>query len=116
MEGCKGDTTCGSRPSTVNDLRDPAYAEMATFTFHWVKGGKAKKGQLQIQKSGSKAVQAPRVPSGKLCFAIGCNGRSLYLAKLNQTLIFFHQSSFNVLTQCHQGQDLGAVRPLTGVK
>jgi len=64
VEGCEGNTTCGNRPAGGNDLRDPAYAEMATFTFHWVKGGKAKKGQLQIQKSGSKAVQAPRPRSG----------------------------------------------------
>merc|ERR1719483_1851072 len=66
VEGCDGQTTCGERPSSSNDMRDPSYAVMSTFTFHW----NAKK--LSITKSGSKAANK-NTKSGQ---GIGC-GKSV---------------------------------------
>ena len=63
VEGCEGDTTCGSRPSTANDLRDSAYSVLGTFSFRWLANGK-----LEITKSGDKTVK--RVIKSSL--AIGC--------------------------------------------
>ena len=83
VEGCEGNTTCGERPETGNDLRDPAYAAMATFTFHWVKGGKAKRGQLQISKSGTKGVQMPRASSGS---GPGC-GKTINWSTMKQVSV-----------------------------
>ena len=83
MEGCEGNTTCGNRPESGNDLRDRAYAAMATFTFHWVKEGKAKRGQLQISKIGTKGVQMPRASSGS---GPGC-GKTINWSKMRQVSV-----------------------------
>ncbi len=53
VEGCEGDTTCGNRPSTVNDFRDSAYAVLGTFSFRWLGNG-----NLMITKSGDKTVKS----------------------------------------------------------
>lgn len=68
MEGCEGDTTCGNRPSTVNDLRDSAYAVLGTFSFRWLDNG-----NLEISKSGGKTVKSEKPSSSSF---IGC-GRSI---------------------------------------
>ena len=67
VEGCEGDTTCGNRPSAVNDLRDPSYAELGTFLFQWLDNG-----QLYISKRGRKSVLSERSSQGMY----GC-GRSI---------------------------------------
>ena len=63
VEGCEGDTTCGSRPSTVNDFRDSAYSVLGTFSFRWLGNG-----NMEITKSGGKTVKSERNSSS----AIGC--------------------------------------------
>lgn len=68
VEGCEGDTTCGNRPSTVNDLRDSAYAVLGTFSFRWLDNG-----NLEISKSGGKTVKSEKPSSSSF---IGC-GRSI---------------------------------------
>ncbi|XP_078382049.1 uncharacterized protein LOC144664721 [Oculina patagonica] len=62
VEGCEGDTTCGKRPSTVNDFRDSAYAVLGTFSFRWLGNGK-----LEIIKSGGKKVKSERHSSSFGC-------------------------------------------------
>ena len=64
VEGCEGATTCGNRPSTVNDLRDPSYAELGTFSFQWPGDG-----QLYITKVSNKTVNSER--SSKPQFGCG---------------------------------------------
>ncbi|XP_044183213.1 uncharacterized protein LOC114955585 [Acropora millepora] len=54
VEGCEGDTTCGNRPSSVNDFRDPSYAELGTFSFKWLEDG------WQIAKIGKKNVKSKK--------------------------------------------------------
>lgn len=68
VEGCEGDTTCGNRPSTVNDFRDSAYAVLGTFSFRWLSNGKC-----EISKSGGKTVKSVRPSSSS---SIGC-GKSI---------------------------------------
>lgn len=53
VEGCDGNTTCGERPSNVNDFRDPAYAELGTFSFRWLDDGR-----LRITKVSHKTVKS----------------------------------------------------------
>jgi len=55
VEGCEGATTCGNRPSNVNDVRDPAYAELGTFLFRWRDDGR-----LSITKASRKTVKSQR--------------------------------------------------------
>ena len=55
VEGCEGETTCGNRPDTVNELRDPSYAELGTFSFQWLGDG-----QLTITKVSKKTVNSER--------------------------------------------------------
>ena len=55
VEGCEGATTCGNRPSNVNDVRDPAYAELGTFLFRWRDDGR-----LSITKFSRKTVKSQR--------------------------------------------------------
>ncbi|XP_068698377.1 uncharacterized protein [Montipora foliosa] len=55
VEGCEGDTTCGNRPKNVNDFRDPAYAELGTFSFRWLDNGR-----LRITKVSNKTVKSER--------------------------------------------------------
>ena len=55
VEGCEGATTCGNRPSNVNDVRDPAYAELGTFSFRWLDDGR-----LSITKASPKTVKSER--------------------------------------------------------
>ena len=55
VEGCEGATTCGNRPSSVNDVRDPAYAELGTFSFRWHDDG-----SLSITKARRKTVKSER--------------------------------------------------------
>ncbi|XP_068751447.1 uncharacterized protein [Montipora capricornis] len=54
VEGCEGDTTCGNRPNNVNDLRDPSYAQLGTFSFRWLDG------RLRITKVSHKTVKSER--------------------------------------------------------
>ena len=63
VEGCDGSTTCGNRPSNVNDLRDSAFSVLATFSFQWI-GDK-----LNIAKAGDKNVKSQRSSSSKFA---GC--------------------------------------------
>ena len=72
VEGCEGDTTCGSRPSTVHDFRDSAYAVLGTFTFRWLGNG-----NLEITKSGGKTVKSEMNSSS----AIGC-GKTINWKKM----------------------------------
>ena len=72
VEGCEGDTTCGSRPSTVNDFRDSAYAVLGTFSFRWLDNG-----NLEITKSGDKTVKSQMNSSS----AIGC-GKTINWKKM----------------------------------
>ena len=65
VEGCDGNTTCGNRPSTVNDFRDSTYAILGTFSFSWFG-----KGKLRITKSAGKTAKQeqnsrPAVGCGK---------------------------------------------------
>lgn len=55
VEGCEGATTCGNRPSNVNDVRDPAYAQLGTFSFRWLDDGR-----LSISKVSHKTVKSQR--------------------------------------------------------
>ena len=52
VEGCDGPTTCGKRPSAVNDMRSLEYAVLSTYTFIWSDGS------LRIEKSGEKKVSS----------------------------------------------------------
>ena len=72
VEGCEGDTTCGSRPSTVNDFRDSAYSVLGTFSFRWLGNG-----NLEITKSGGKTVKSEMNSSS----GIGC-GRTINWKKM----------------------------------
>ena len=54
-EGCEGNTTCGNRLDNVNDFRDPAYAELGTFSFRWLVDGR-----LRITKISPKTVKSDR--------------------------------------------------------
>ena len=55
VEGCEGDTTCGNRPSFVNDFRDPSYAELGTFSFQWLGDG-----CFYISKIGRKNIKSEK--------------------------------------------------------
>ena len=66
VEGCEGDTTCGNRPDNVNDFRDPAYAQLGTFSFRWLDG------RLRITKVSHKTVKSERSSKPKF----GC-GKSI---------------------------------------
>ncbi|XP_028397396.1 uncharacterized protein LOC114521179 [Dendronephthya gigantea] len=67
VEGCDGTTTCGNRPSSVNDIRDSAFSVLATFSFEWI-GNK-----LNITKGGSKNVKSEKSSSSN---SAGC-GKSI---------------------------------------
>ena len=69
VEGCDGNTTCGERPSTVNDMRSSAYAILSTFTFIWFGGS------LRIEKRGEKKVSSNPKPLQSMQ-AQGC-GKSI---------------------------------------
>ena len=56
VEGCDGVTTCGNRPSTVNDMRSSEYSVLSTYTFSWFGGS------LRIEKSGEKKVSSHVAP------------------------------------------------------
>ena len=72
VEGCEGETTCGNRPDFVNDLRDPSYAELGTFSFQWLGDG-----QLTITKVSKKTVNSERSSKPKT----GC-GNSIEWKKM----------------------------------
>ena len=55
VEGCEGDTTCGNRPTAVNDLRDPSYVELGTFSFPWLGNG-----CFNIIKIGKKNIKSEK--------------------------------------------------------
>ena len=55
VEGCEGESTCGNRPSAVNEFRDPSNAELGTFLFQWLGND-----QLHISKRGRKSVLSER--------------------------------------------------------
>ena len=59
VEGCEGETTCGERPSTVNDMRDSSYAVLSTYTFRWSGG------RLRIERSGEKKVSSSMDPNNR---------------------------------------------------
>ena len=63
VEGSESDTTCGNRPSTVNDFRNSAYSVLGTFSFRWLANS-----NLEITKSGGKTVKSVRKSSSP----IGC--------------------------------------------
>ncbi len=63
VEGCDGSTTCGNRPSTLNDIRDAAFSVLATFSFEWI-GNK-----LNIIKRGNKNVKSEKSSSSEFA---GC--------------------------------------------
>ena len=65
--GCEGDTTCGNRPSAVNDFRDPSFAELGTFLFQWLGNGR-----FHITKIGQKNVNSEK----RSTFHYGC-GKSV---------------------------------------
>ena len=50
IEGCDGETECGSRPSVGFDVRDSNSNVMATFTFRIISG------KLKISKSGTRTL------------------------------------------------------------
>ncbi|XP_068698368.1 uncharacterized protein [Montipora foliosa] len=66
VEGCDGNTICGERPSNANDFRDPAYAELGTFSFIWLGG------TLLIRKVSNRTVESKRASERHL----GC-GKSI---------------------------------------
>ena len=57
VSGCDGETTCGNRPETVNDMRGSEYAVLSTNTFIWSAGS------LRIEKSGEKKVSCNMDPN-----------------------------------------------------
>ncbi|XP_028410265.1 uncharacterized protein LOC114532871 [Dendronephthya gigantea] len=63
VEGCDGATTCGNRPSSVNDIRDSAFSVLATFSFEWIKN------KFSIIKRGSKNVKSEKSSSSNFA---GC--------------------------------------------
>ena len=67
VEGCDGSTTCGNRPNTVNDFRDPSFAVLGTFSFRWLEDGR-----LDITKVGNNTVTSERDSSANF----GC-GKSI---------------------------------------
>ena len=70
VEGCEGDTICGNRPSTANNLRDPADVVLGTFTFRWLDNG-----NLDISKNSTgKTVKSKK--SSSTPRPIGC-GKSI---------------------------------------
>ena len=56
VEGCDAQTTCGNRPTIVNDMRDKEYSVLSTYTFIW--SGDS----LRIEKSGEKKVSSSVAP------------------------------------------------------
>ena len=76
-----GSTICGNRPvgSGGNDLREPSYGVMNTFSFRWRKGSKGKKGELGINRSGTKnAKTQASTSSGQGC------GKSINWSSMKQ--------------------------------
>ena len=63
IAGCDGNTTCGNRPSTVIDVRDPSFGVLGTFTFKWIGNF------LDIIKSGTKTLETKDFSSSH---GIGC--------------------------------------------
>ena len=59
IEGCDGSTTCGNRPTNVNDIRNSAFSVLATFSFEWI-GNK-----LNIAKAGDKKVKSEKSSSSE---------------------------------------------------
>ena len=59
VEGCDGRTTCGNRPSSVNDMRSSEYSVLSTYTFSWSKG------RLRIERSGEKKVSSSMAPKNR---------------------------------------------------
>jgi GTP-binding protein EngB required for normal cell division len=60
---CEGSTTCGNRPSTVNDIRNSAFSVLATFSFEWI-GNK-----LNITRGGNRIVNSQKSSSSTF---VGC--------------------------------------------
>ena len=54
VEGCDGNTTCGNRPTSVNDVRDPSYAQLGTFSFRFLDG------LLRITRGSHKTANSER--------------------------------------------------------
>ena len=57
VEGCDGATTCGSRPSTALDVRDPSFGVLGTFTFKRISN------IFSITKSGTRTITNIKSPS-----------------------------------------------------
>ena len=74
VEGCDGATTCGNRPSTLNDMRSSEYAVLSTYTFRWFGD------RLRIEKTGKKKVSSSMDPNNRGNNA-GC-GKSITWSKM----------------------------------
>ena len=70
VEGCEGATTCGNRPSTLNDMRSSEYAVLSTYAFRWFGG------RLGIERSGEKRVFSSISPNQRKNPGAGC-GKSI---------------------------------------
>ena len=68
VEGCEGQTTCGSMPSTHYDVR-PGYSRMATFIFNIVRG------KLTISRNGERSIADKKEQTG-VAGSVGC-GQSI---------------------------------------
>ena len=68
VEGCEGQTTCGSMPSTHYDVR-PGYSRMATFIFNTIRG------KLTISRNGERSIANKREQTGA-SGSVGC-GQSI---------------------------------------
>ena len=68
VEGCEGQTKCGSMPSTHYDVR-PDFVRMATFTFNIVRG------KLTISRHGERSIADKKEQTG-VAGSVGC-GQSI---------------------------------------
>ena len=71
VEGCEGQTTCGKRPSALNDMRSSEFSVLSTYTFAWSGGN------LRIEKSGEKKVSSSVDPRNRESIPGGGCGKSI---------------------------------------
>ena len=79
VEGCEGQTTCGSRPSVSIDVRDASFAELGTFSFAWQNLKESFK--LAINKLPSRKIEHKKFAS-----QIGC-GNTINWSALQKVFI-----------------------------
>ena len=109
VEGCEGETSCGNRPETVNDMRGSEYAVLSTYTFIWSGGS------LRIEKSekrrcptcGSQIAMERRI----LARDVGSRSRGVKWLKLMflQNSVQLRRSAQMISKFCHPRHQISSM-------